>query len=109
MRLARLKLPAGSQVTYSDQGLGQPVAIDPAMVTAWQEGIVIFDATPVAKVIEEINRYRAGRVILLSTSLGRERFSARFRIANIDGVVDQIAQVFSARVRVLPGGVVLLG
>jgi transmembrane sensor len=106
---AQLELPAGRQVTYSEKGLGQPAAIDPAAVTAWQDGIVIFDATPISKVIEEVNRYRAGRVILTNAALGRERMSARFRIANIDGVVEQIAQVFGARVRTLPGGIVLLG
>jgi transmembrane sensor len=106
---ARRQLPAGRQVTYSEQGLHQPAAIDPGRVTAWQEGIVVFDATPIAKVVEEVNRYRAGRVILTSAALGQERFSARFRIANIDGIVDQIAQVFNAKVRTLPGGVVLLG
>lgn len=106
---ARLSLSAGKQVTYSDQGLGQPMTVNPATVTAWQDGIVIFDATPVAKVIEEVNRYRTGRVILTDAALGRERFSARFRIANIDRVVDQIAQVFGVRTRTLPGGIVLLG
>jgi transmembrane sensor len=106
---ARMQLPAGRQVIYSDRGLGQPTSVDPATVTAWQDGIVIFQATPIAEVIEEINRYRSGRVILLDAALGRERFSARFRIANIDHVVEQLAQVFGARVRTLPGGIVLLG
>jgi transmembrane sensor len=107
---AQLELPAGRQVTYSDQGFEQQAAINPATVTAWQDGIVIFDSTPVSKVVEEVNRYRAGRVILTSAALGRERFSARFRIANIDGVVEQIARRFSVRgPRALPGGIVLLG
>jgi transmembrane sensor len=106
---ARLLLSVGKQLTYSDHGLEQPRTINPAAVTAWQDGIVVFDATPVAEVIEEVNRYRTGRVILTNAALGRERFSARFRIANIDGVVDQIAQVFDVRARVLPGGIVLLG
>jgi transmembrane sensor len=106
---AQLILPVGKQVIYSDHRLGQPVAVDLSRVTAWQDGIVIFDATPVTLVIEEINRYRAGRVILTSAALGRERFSARFRIEKIDGVVNQIAQVFGARVTTLPGGIVLLG
>jgi transmembrane sensor len=105
----RLSLSVGKQVTYSNHLLGQPRTINPAAVSAWQDGIVIFDATPVAMVIEEVNRYRSGRVILTNAALGRERFSARFRIANIDGVVDQIAEVFGARARALPGGIVLLG
>ena len=63
---------------------------------------------PVSEVIEEINRYRPGRVILTNPNLGRERFSARFRLANINGLVDKIAQVFDVRTTVLPAGIVLL-
>jgi transmembrane sensor len=106
---ATLLLPAGQQVAYSDRGFGRSAAVDPAAVTAWQDGIVVFDATPVSKVIEEVNRYRPGRIILTNAALGRERLSARFRIANIGGIVDQIKQVFGARATLLPGGIVLLG
>ncbi|GGF32208.1 sigma factor regulator VreR [Aliidongia dinghuensis] len=104
-----LPLSAGQQVVYAGSDIGTAIQVDSAVVAAWQDGIVIFDATPVAQVIEEVNRYRPGRVILTSAALGRERFSARFRIASIDGVVGQLEQVFHARATTLPGGIVLLG
>lgn len=106
---AALPLPAGTQVAYADRRLGPAVTVDPAAVTAWQDGIVIFEATPISEVIEEVNRYRPGRIVLINTALGRERFSARFRIANIGGIVTQIEQVFGVRARILPGEIVLLG
>jgi transmembrane sensor len=102
-------LPAGRQMTYADQAFGPVVAVDLAVVTAWHDGILIFDATPVTAVIAEVNRYRPGRIILTNAGLGRERFSARFRIASVDRVVGEIEQVFGARATVLPGGIVLLG
>lgn len=104
-----LSLPAGRQVTYSDTGIGRTAEADPAMVTAWRDGLVIFRSTPIADVVSEINRYRPGRVILTNAALGRRRFNARFRLADIDQVVRQIEQVFGARVTMLPGGIVLLG
>lgn len=82
---------------------------DPAFVTAWQGGIVIFHSTPVAEVIAEVNRYRSGKIILTNDALGRERFSARFRIENIERVIGQIEQIFGARATALPGRIVLLG
>jgi transmembrane sensor len=103
-----LTLQTGRQVVYSDRGIGVPVSIDPQIVTAWKEGVVIFDATPIADVVAEVNRYRHGKVILTNAALGRERFNARFRIENIDRVLDQIAQIFGARVTALPGGITLL-
>jgi transmembrane sensor len=105
-------LPAGRQLIYSPAGLAEltePVTIDPSTVTAWKDGFVVFDGTPVSEVIAEVNRYRNGKIILTNTALGRERFNARFRIENIDRVVDQIAQVFGVRVRSLPAGITLLG
>jgi transmembrane sensor len=102
-------LSAGRQVAYSSRGIGVPVAVDPEVATAWKDGIIIFDGTPIADVIAEINRYRHGKVILTNAALGRERFNARFRLENIDRVVGQIELVFGVRARSLPGGIVLLG
>lgn len=102
-------LSAGKQVIYSAGGFDEPTTIDPTAVTAWKDGIVVFDGTPISEVVVEVNRYRHGRVVLTNTALGRERFNARFRIENIDRVVSQIAQVFGVRARILPGGITLLG
>jgi transmembrane sensor len=108
-RTVATQLSAGRQVIYSDRGIEAPVAIDRTVVTAWKDGIVIFDGTPVSDVVVEINRYRQGKVILTNAALGRERFNARFRIENIDRVIVQVAQIFGARTRTLPGGITLLG
>jgi transmembrane sensor len=104
-----LPLSAGRQVVYSEKGIGVAVPVDASAVTAWQDGVVIFDGTPIVDVIAEINRYRRGKVVLLNAALGRERFNARFRIENIDRVVGQIEQVFGARATKLPGNIILLG
>lgn len=106
---AALSLPAGRQVSYSERGMGPVTGINSQVITAWKDGFVIFEATPITEVVDEINRYRPGRIILTNATLGRERFSARFRIERIEQVVGQIAQVFGVQARSLPGGFVLLG
>ncbi len=103
-----LTLPAQRQILYSHRGFRPATSIDPEMVTAWQNGLLIFQAMPLAQAIDEINRYRRGCIILMNAELGRRLFNARFRIENVDGVVDQIQQIFGARVTSLPGGIVLL-
>jgi transmembrane sensor len=107
--IAAVPLPAGQQVRYSGRGLDAPTKADLALITAWQDGVVIFQSTPVSQVVAEVNRYRPGRVILVNETLGRRLFNARVPIKNIDRVVGQIAEVFDARVTVLPAGIVLLG
>lgn len=106
---ARQPLKAGEQIVYSARGFGTAMAADIPLVTAWRSGLLIFQATPITEVVSEINRYRPGKVILTNATLGRERFSARFRTEKVDQVVYQIEQIFHARVTALPGGIILLG
>lgn len=102
-------LPVGQQVRYSGQGMSQPVAVDPTVVAAWQDGVVVFESTRIADVIAEVNRYRPGKIILTNRDLGRRVFDARLRIENIGNVVRQIELAFGAHATELPGGIVLLG
>jgi transmembrane sensor len=108
-RSGAVLLPAGQQVLFSPAGMGRAVAIDAVAVSAWQNGIIIFQSTPISDVVAEVNRYRPGRIVLTSNELGRRLFNARLRIENIGRVVGQIEQAFGARATELPGGIVLLG
>lgn len=106
---ADTKLSAGSQLTYSGERLGVVAPVDGAVVTAWQGGFLVFQSMPVVDVVTELNRYRRGKIILTNAVLGRERFSARFRIENVDRVISQLEHTFGARATNLPGRIVLLG
>ena len=78
-------------------------------MTAWQQGLLIFRDVPLARVIDEVNRYRPGRIIVVDPRLGRREVVADFRLDRLDAVVEFVAQVMKAPVRSLPGGIVLLG
>lgn len=106
---ANAVLRDGQQARYDADGLGQVVTIDPDVVTAWQRGLLIFRDEPLSRVIAEVNRYRAGQIVLLDGQLGRRRIVASFRLDRIDDVVGFVAEIVQARVRRLPGGIVLLG
>lgn len=103
-----VSLRQSEQVVYSADGLGVVSVANSELVTAWKDGILVFQSTPLHEAIAEINRYRAGRILITNAALGRRLFNARFRIATIDGVVAQIREVFGASVTTLPGGIVLL-
>lgn len=105
---ATTTLQAGQQVTYNDHGLSTAITADPALVGAWQRGLLIFRDVPLAEVVREVNRYRPGRIILLNDSLADRKVVAGFRLDQIEDVVAYIGQAFGAKVRSLPGGVVLL-
>jgi transmembrane sensor len=101
-------LGLGQQVRYGGGGLGPIATINADIISAWQRGIVIFHGTPLADVITEINRYRPGKIILLNHELGRQPVSGRFRIDQMGEILMRLERAFDARLRDLPGGIVLV-
>lgn len=107
-RKQAVRLQPRQQVSYSPEGLGVSASVDPAEATAWQERLLIFRDRPLAEVIDEVNRYRPGRIIVTNAELARRLVNGTFHLDRLDDVVAQVRQLFGARVTSLPGGVVLL-
>ncbi|WP_245474882.1 FecR domain-containing protein [Bradyrhizobium sp. Leo121] len=103
------ELQRGQQIRYDLSGLSQIATVDMESASDWQRGIVVFRATPLAEVVAEINRYRPGRIILTNAVLGKREVNGRFRINQMDDVLTRLEQAFNARIRTLPGGIMLLG
>jgi transmembrane sensor len=101
-------LTAGQQVQYGIDGMGPVAAANVEAASAWQRGVLIFRSTPLSTVIDEVNRYRPGKVILLNEALARTPVSGRFPIDRMDEILGQIETTFGARFHSLPGGIVLL-
>lgn len=104
----RVILAAREQLVYDDKTLGNIASIDPASVSAWREGSLRFSETPLADVVEEINRYRPGRVVLLDKKMATKAVTGRFRIDALDKALAQIQRSLGLQIRNLPGGMVLL-
>jgi transmembrane sensor len=96
------------QVSYNERSLGFTTAVDPVVVTGWREGDLFFRDEPLANVIEEVNRYRPGRIVLMNEDLGRRRVTARFKLDRLEVVIIQLRETFGARVTALAGGIVLV-
>ncbi|MET0247594.1 MAG: DUF4880 domain-containing protein [Sphingomonas sp.] len=101
-------LTANQAMTSGPDGTRQ-MTVDAAKESAWRRGLLIFDGTPLAEVVEQINLYRPGRIILTDPALQEIPLNAVFHIANIDNSVTQIEQLANVRARYMAGGVVLLG
>lgn len=84
---------AGQRVRYSRAaGIGAVESADLRLATAWQRGKLIFESTPLAAVVDEINRYRPGRVAVLSETLARHPVSGVFDLDQLDAAVAAIQQ-----------------
>jgi transmembrane sensor len=84
------------------------VAFDPESLTAWQSGLLIFHNQTLTSVVDQINRYRPGKIIVVSADLRRRLVNGRFQIGKLDDFVAQVEQLFDAKVTSLPGGLVIL-
>jgi ferric-dicitrate binding protein FerR (iron transport regulator) len=58
--------------------------------------------------IDEINRYRPGMLLLLNRELGQRRVQARFSLDQLAGVALLIRDAYGVKFTELPGGVVVL-
>lgn len=103
------QLGTRDQVRYDERGIGAVLRqVDIAVVTAWKTGTLIFRDMPMSAVIDELNRYRPGRVFLASRHLGERHLSGTYYMNRLDEFFNQAELAFGARVTRLPGGVVIL-
>ncbi len=104
-----VRISKDQQVSYSPaEGLGTPAPVDPAQATAWQDGLLIVHDWPLSQVVDEINRYRSGRIVVMDAQLGRRMVTGTFHLDHLDDFIGQAHGLFGATVRSLPGGVVIL-
>jgi transmembrane sensor len=104
-----LRFGKDEQVSYGADGVMRSSRVDPRRVTAWREGLLLFHDTPLVEVIEEVNRYRPGKIIIANADLSRRIVDGVFRVDRLEVLVEQVQRLFGARALALPGGVVLLG
>jgi transmembrane sensor len=101
-------LQARQQTIYDAGAVSGVAAVDPSDVSAWRRGELVFRQAPLFAVIDELNRYRPGRIVLMASSLRNNTVSARFQLAALDTALLQIQRSFDLTARALPGGVLVL-
>ena len=104
----RQTLDAGQQLVYDERGVQAATAAPKGEASAWRTGALSFVGKPLADVVDEINRYRPGRVLLRNAELGRRLVRMRFSIGQTDGALAMIRDLYGAQMTSLPGGIVLL-
>lgn len=101
-------LAPGRQAYMGGVGLGPVSAFDKAEVTAWQRRQIVFYRTPLRQVVDELNRYQSGRIIILRQGIGDLQVTGVFNVADTDAAVDIIEQTLGVRAIRLAGLVTVL-
>ncbi len=102
-------LAPGQQAEISGQGIiSAPVAFNRTTIHAWQRGQFVFYDTPLADVVDALNRYRDGHIFILDSSLAALRVSGVFSTTDPDAALNIITRTLPVRQSRVTDSLVLL-
>ncbi|MCG2841375.1 DUF4880 domain-containing protein [Sandaracinobacter sp. RS1-74] len=104
-----VRLGSGQAIAWRRDGGMRRTDADPETATAWRRGLLVFNGTPLASAVSEINRHFPGRLVLRGSGLESRTVTGVFHVNQIELAVVQIQQLTGVGATRLPGGVVLLG
>lgn len=83
-----VRVNEGHQAVYDRDGKVQDVRqADTNAVLAWRRGQLVVDNASVAKVVTEIGRHFAGRIIISNSNLAARRVSGTFTVTDTDAAL----------------------
>lgn len=87
------QLDEGQGARYSKTGGVQALNdLNLQRATGWRRGVLVFERQPLAQVVEQLNRYRKGRIVLGDSTLGERQISGVFRLDMLDSVAATLSQ-----------------
>jgi len=89
LRGAALALQAGQQASLQATGVGTVTALDDLLL-GWRDGVLRLDDRPLADLLRELRRYRAG-VLRWQPALETLRVTGTFRLDDTDRVLALLA------------------
>lgn len=107
--LQTASLKPGQHVRFGVAGVDpvEDVHLDDAL--AWREGRLVFYRARLADVVNEIQRYRAGRIVIASSRLAEERVTGSVMLADTNAALDSIQASLRFRVTTLAGRLTVIG
>jgi transmembrane sensor len=101
-------LPEGQQVAFSDDALSLITSVNLQRGQAWRTQRMIFQDRPLAGVIEELNRYRSGRIIVMNNAIKTLPVTGVFATGDTDVALKTIEQSLPITVTKITAKLVLL-
>lgn len=96
---ATVTLGPGERADVASGVVAPARAVDAQAATAWREGRFVFQRTPLAEVLHEIERYRGRPVQLADPALAALEVSGVYRTANADALLDLLPSLLPVRVQ----------
>lgn len=96
------RLQEGDSLRYDAAGLHDAV-LDLQRATSWQRGLLVFDRQPLGQVIEQLNRYRPGYILIGSDAIAQREVSGVFRLDGLDDALATLTREMQLQHRELMG------
>ncbi|MDH4983707.1 FecR domain-containing protein [Hyphomicrobium sp. D-2] len=103
----RTELHPGQMVAATANSLSAVSDVDLDGALAWRDGRIIFADQPLSRVLAELGRYHSGRVIVATGSVQEQRVTGNYRLDDIDGAFNTLADAVGVSIYRLPGGLII--
>lgn len=94
----KVTLGAGETVGGHADGLGAKQDVDVDKALAWEQGRLVFELAPLSQVLEQIERYRPGILMIRDPRLGALKVSGTFQLDHLDEGLATLEKVFPLKI-----------
>lgn len=101
-------LRAGEQAHYGASGTTAAAPVDSDQALAWRQGLLVFKNRPLQHLVDELNRYRPGRILIADAAKAQTPVSGVFHLQRPDEALHHIEQSLQLTAIQLPAGVTVL-
>lgn len=105
---ASVPLTGGQAVRYRAGAVSPVEPVDPDATLAWRNGQLVFVQEPLARVIDEVNRYRPGRIVIFDPAIRGRPVTGVFAIERLDVFLETLERGLGVKVRSLTDYLVVL-
>ena len=99
---------AGQGVRITSAGLGSVALADALTALAWRRERLVFDNRPLGEVLDELQRYRRGRIVILDDELSALPVTGSFALSDTDATLETIERALPIRLYRLSDWLILV-
>lgn len=94
----KVTLGVGETVGARADGLGAKQSVDVDKMLAWEQGRLVFELTPLSQVLEQVERYRPGILMIRDARLGALKVSGTFQLDHLDEGLATLEKAFPLKI-----------
>jgi len=103
-----VELTAGLQASGDEQGVGPVLRVDAQQALAWRSGLLVFNLQPLSAVVDELNRYLPGKIMVADPRIRKRIVSGAFDLTRPRDILTAIEKTMGLSSLNLSGALTLL-